>query len=127
MPASPSERSVELEERLIRFAVSIIDLSNRLPKSYAGQHFGKQILRSGSAPALLYGEARGAESKKDFRHKVSIAVKELRETHINLRIITESSLLDRTDLQLLIDENNELISIFVATIKTLDYKIRNGL
>ena len=126
MPAPPSIRAAELEERLIRFAVSVVKLTDRLPSSYAGQHFGRQLLRSGSAPALLYGEARGAESTRDFRHKLSIALKELRESHINLRIIKQSSLETPGYLDPLIDEANELISIFVSTVKTLDYKIKNG-
>ena len=124
MPGLHSRRAVELEERLIRFAVAIVKLTERLPKSYAGQHFGRQILRSSSAPALLYGEARGAELNKDFRHKLSIALKELRESHINLRIIQQAGL--SSGLDELLKENNELISIFTSAVKTLDYKIRNG-
>ena len=120
------EKAEALENRLIDFAVRSVKLSDALPKNYAGQHFGRQVLRSGSAPALLYGEARGSESSKDFRHKASIIVKELRETHINLRILQRSQSINY-HIDEIIQENNELISIFVATIKTLDYKIRNGL
>lgn len=121
-----NERAVELEERLIRFAVGVVDLTEQLPRSYAGQHFGRQLLRSGSAPALLYGEARGAESKKDFRHKLSLVLKELRESNINLRILRQSSLEGGPQLEPLLKESDELISIFVKTVKTLDYKIKNG-
>ena len=122
---TPSQRSQQLEERLVAFAVRIVRLANALPKSFAGQHFGKQMLRSGSAPALHYGEARGAESDKDFRHKCSIALKELRETHINLKIVTQSELIDTGQTAELLDENNQLISIFVRTVRRMDAKIHS--
>ena len=126
MPASPNARAAQLENRLIAFAVRIVRLANALPKSFAGQHFGKQVLRSGTAPALLYGEARGAESDKDFRHKCSIALKELRETYINLKIIDQSDLLKTIRLDELLDETNQLISIFVRTVRTLDDRINQA-
>lgn len=118
-------QSAQLERRLIDFAVRIVKLSARLPTSFAGAHFGKQILRSGSAPALLYGEARSAESDKDFRHKCSLALKELRETYINLKIIKQSELYAADRLADLLDENNQLISIFVRTVRTMEAKIKN--
>src|SRR2546425_5313472 len=70
----------ELEERLIDFAVRIIKLSARLPKTPAGKHVAGQILRSGTSPAPNYGEARGAESRADFVHKLSAPVRK-RATH----------------------------------------------
>lgn len=121
--STPQSRSVQLEQRLIDFAVRIVRLSNNLPKDFAGQYFGKQLLRSGSSPALHYGEARSAESDKDFRHKCSIAPKELRETHINLRIINQAGIYDSALLVDILDENNQLISIFVSTIRSMDGKI----
>ncbi|MBC6994275.1 four helix bundle protein [Neolewinella lacunae] len=119
---TPNERAQELEERLIVFAVRILKVANALPKNYAGQHFASQIIRSGSSPALNYGEARVSESEKDFRHKMAIVLKELRETHINLRIIGKSSLLDAQDVSGVIDESNQLISIFVTAIRSIDAK-----
>ncbi|MTB52151.1 four helix bundle protein [Lewinella sp. W8] len=113
-------RALELEERLIDFAVNVIDFAEQLPKSLAGKHLSGQIIRSGSAPALNYGEARGAASRRDYRHKLTIVVKELRETHINLRIIEKKRFADLPEMDVLLNENNQLISIFVATIKTLD-------
>src|SRR3954471_2094743 len=95
----------ELEERLINFAVRIIKLSARLPKTPAGRHIAGQILQSGTSPAPNYGEARGAESPNDFTHKVRVVLKELNETLIWLRMIERSELL-RADLLLdIIAEN----------------------
>ena len=107
-----------LEERLIEFAVRIIKLSARLPKTPAGRHIAGQILRSGTSPAPNYGEARGAESPNDFTHKVRVVLKELNETLIWLRMIEHSELL-RADLLLdIIGENTELCKIFATTLKT---------
>jgi four helix bundle protein len=109
----------ELEERLIWFAVRIIELSNHLPNTNAGNHLSGQIVRSGTSPALNYGEAQSAESPKDFVHKMGVCLKELRETFINIKIIKYGNL---TENKALLDwcfgENNELISIFVKSIET---------
>ena len=117
------QRAQQLEERLIQFAIRLVRVSDRLPNSYSGQHFGKQIVRSGSAPALLYAEARGAESDADFKHKCSLVLKELRETYVNLKIISGAEHLKATKLEELLRENNELISIFVATVRTVKAKL----
>src|SRR5262252_6031283 len=86
-------KAIELEERLIDFAVRIIRLTANLPKTPAGKHIAGQILRSGTSPAPNYGEARGAESHADFVHKLGIVLKELNETFIWLRVIERSEIL----------------------------------
>ena len=108
----------ELEERLIDFAVRIVKLSARLPKTPAGRHIAGQILRSGTSPAPNYGEARGAESTADFVHKLRIVLKELNETLIWLRVIERSELLKAALLTDLIAENLELCKIFTKSLKT---------
>ena len=72
----------EVEERLIDFGVRIVKLSSKLPNTSAGRHIAGQILRSGTSPAPNYGEARSAESRADFVHKLGIVLKELNETLI---------------------------------------------
>ena len=69
----------ELEERLINFAVLIIEIVNELQNTKAGNHLGGQLVRSGTSPALNYGEAQSGESRKDFIHKIKVVLKELRE------------------------------------------------
>ncbi|WP_310554642.1 four helix bundle protein [Flavobacterium sp.] len=69
-----------LEDRLIDFAVLVVEISRDFEKSYAGNHLLGQIIRSSTSPALNYGEAQSAESKRDFVHKMGICLKELRET-----------------------------------------------
>ncbi|MFA4853376.1 MAG: four helix bundle protein [Bacteroidales bacterium] len=109
----------ELEDRLIRFSVSIIEMTKGLEDAFESQHLSKQIIRSGTATALLYGEAQGAPTKKDFIHKISLVLRELRETHINLRIINQKHLFKNQDvMNEILDENNQLISIFTKTYQT---------
>jgi four helix bundle protein len=108
----------ELEERLIEFAVRIVNLSARLPRTPAGKHIAGQILRSGTSPAPNYGEARGAESSADFVHKLRIVLKELNETSIWLKVIQRSQLLSSELLTDIMNENSELCRIFTASLKT---------
>ena len=109
----------DLEERLIKFAVKIIELANSLPNSPVGNHMTGQMVRSGTSPALNYGEAQSAESRKDFVHKMSICLKELRETFVAVKIVNYSNLTNKTELlEWCFNENNELISIFVKSIET---------
>jgi len=108
----------DLEDRLVDFASRCIKVANSLPNTQAGLHLSGQLTRSGTSPALNYGEAQGAESRKDFIHKMKVCLKELRETRICLKIVIRSEMLGEEKLQAIIDETNELISIFVTSIKT---------
>jgi four helix bundle protein len=110
--------SDQLEERLIEFAAQIIKLAGRLAKNFQGRHVAKQILRSGTAGAPNYAEARGAESRADFIHKMRIVQKELNETAVWIRIIAKSSLIPRELLIDILAENKELSRIASASIRT---------
>ena len=112
------ERKFDLDERLINFAVSIIDIAESLPKSFSANHIGSQLVRSGTSPALNYGEAQCAESRNDFIHKMKIATKELRETYNCLKIIYKKNWISQQKLDLILNENNQLIAIFVKSIDT---------
>ncbi len=113
-----SDRS-DLEGRLIDFAVRIICLAETFPKTKAGNHIAGQLIRCGTAAAPNYGEAQDAESRADFIHKMKVSLKELRETKIWLLIAGKAGLVKPASiLEPLIDENNQLISIFVASVKT---------
>ncbi len=114
--------SSDMENRLIDFASRVIDLAESLPNSPAAKHLGGQIIRSGTAPALNYGEARAAESTGDFLHKMKICLKELRETMICLLIIDRRLWFPQGKLTPLLNENNELVAIFVASTKTAQKK-----
>ena len=110
----------ELENRLIDYAVLIIKIASLLPNSPEGNVLRYQLAKSGTSPALNYGEAQEAESKNDFIHKMKIGNKELRESSVNLRIIERAELL-KTHSEVLnkgMKETNELIAIFTSSIKT---------
>jgi four helix bundle protein len=113
------DRNEKLQERLIDLAVRVVRLTAALPTSRTGNHVGGQLVRSGTAPAPNYAEAMDAESRADFVHKAKIVLKELRETHVWLRIIEKSELLKPASrIRPLLTECNELISIFVASVRT---------
>src|SRR5215470_4470537 len=107
----PQTKPIELEERLIDFAVRIIRLTAHLPKTPAGKHIAGQILRSETSPAPNYGEARGAESRADFAHKIGIVLKELNETSIWLRVIDRSEMLKK-ELLSCSDHSPDQLQIF---------------
>ena len=120
---SKGNRIFDLEDRLIDFSVNIIGVAESLPKTKVGNHIAGQLIRSGTAPASNYGEAQSAESRADFIHKMKICLKELRETRIWLLMIIKANLLKSiSKLEYLIEENNELISIFVKSIETAKRK-----
>ncbi len=118
-------KKYDLHERLIDFAVLIIEVTNNIDTSKAGNHLSGQIVRSGTSPSLNYSEAQSAESRKDFIHKMSIVLKELRETHSCLKIIQRAKLYvnPADNIAAIIAENNELISIFVKSIETSKAKL----
>ena len=110
----------ELEDRLINFAVMVIGVVKVLPNSKAGNHIAGQLVRSGTSPAPNYGEARSAESRKDFIHKMKISLKELRESVIWLKIVLLKNLVDERLVTKAIAECGELIAIFVSSTRTAD-------
>ena len=123
MKTEPKTKTYDLEERLIDFAVRVITVVEALPDTKAGRHIAGQLVRSGTSPAPNYGEAQSAESVNDFVHKLKIALKELRETIIWLKIVKKKPLCQPQKLETLIQECNELIAIFVKSIQTA---IRNA-
>ena len=114
-----NERKFDLEDRLIDFVLQIDDIVEELPNTKLGNYIAGQMIRSGTSPALNYGEAMGAESSNDFIHKMKVVLKELRETFVCLKIIKRKPLIESNDkLESAYNENNELISIFVKSIQT---------
>ncbi|MDZ7626602.1 MAG: four helix bundle protein [Ignavibacteriaceae bacterium] len=98
MTNEKSNRKFDLEDRLIDFAVLIIEISESLNNTRAGNYIAGQLVRSGTSPALHYGEAQSAESRNDFVHKLKILLKELRESLVALKIIKRVSLTKKMEL-----------------------------
>ncbi len=114
-----NKRKFDLEDRLIDFAIRISEVAESLPNTALGKYIKGQMIRSGTSPALNYGEAQSSESTNDFVHKLKVVLKELRETLVCLKIIKRKPLITPVSkLSPIIEENNELISIFVKSIET---------
>jgi four helix bundle protein len=115
------EKTFDLENRLVAFAVKISTLVESLPMTVSARNISGQLIRSGTAPALNYGEARSAQSSNDFIHKMKIALKELRESFIALKILSQINPQEQSTLiESCLVECNELISIFVKSIQTAE-------
>jgi len=109
----------DLEERLISFAVLIIEIVEEMPDTKAANHLAGQLLRSGTSSALNYGEAQSGESRRDFIHRIKIVLKELRESYICLKIIYRTKLYkEDKKINSALNESNELIAIFVKSVET---------
>lgn len=113
----------KIEDRLIDFGAQIIVLTDKLPSTRAANHLAQQILRSGTAPAPNYGEARGAESRADFIHKLGIALKELNETQVWLKMIARAKLASLVSIEVVLDECQQLARLINASVQTAR---RNG-
>src|SRR5690606_18432648 len=112
-------RNYDLEERIVEFSSRIIDVVESLPSSRAGNYIAGQLIRSGLAPALIYGEAQSAESRDDFIHKMKIALKELKETRVSLKLIRKREMINPIlRLDPVSKENEELIAILSKSIDT---------
>ncbi len=107
-----------LTERLLDFTVRVIKLVGSLPKTAVGKHIGGQIIRSGTSPGSNYEEARGAESRADFVHKLGIVLKELKETRFWLRVIHRSQIITPQRVESLLNECEELCAIIAKSIVT---------
>ena len=115
----------DLEDRLIEFAVITAEIINNMPNNKFANHLAGQLVRSCTSPALNYGETQGAESKKDFIHKMSVVLKELRESLNCLKIIKRTkSYHPEIPINKTISECNELVAIFYKSVQTTSN--RNG-
>ena len=107
----------ELENRLVELSLGINEICRKLDRSYFSQHISTQIIRSSTSAALNYGEAQAAESKKDFVHKISIVLKELRETKVSLKLLRKTV---KRETQAIYSkcqgECDQLIAIFHKTV-----------
>lgn len=118
---SGARKVFDLEERLLNFAVAIIDVSEELPRTRSGNHVAGQLLRSGTSPYSNHGEAESAESPEDFIHKLKICLKELPETRRWLRLVLRKQWLPNSmEMAFAIAEVEELIRIFVSSIRTAE-------
>jgi len=113
----------EMSDRLIDFAARVGIVVDALPESRMGRHVAGQLIRCSTSPAPNYEEARAAESRADFVHKLHIVLKELRESRCWLRLIAKANLLPEHRMGSILDECGQLCRIIgrsLATAKARD-------
>lgn len=116
-----TDKRYDLEDRLLEYAAIIIRVVEHLPATRAGNHVANQLLRSGTSPLSNHGEAEAAESRQDFIHKLSISLKELKESKRWLRLIHKVMNSQRMpEFSTALTETDELIRIFSTSIKTAE-------
>jgi four helix bundle protein len=115
------KRKYDLENRLLNYAVMILKVVEQLPNTRTGNHIAGQLVRCGTSPLPNHGEAEAAESAADFAHKLKICLKEFRESKRWLLLIQRARLLtDAAQLCATLQETEELIRIFVASLRTVE-------
>ena len=111
-------RKFDLELRVATFASRVISVCEALPSRTGAGHLRDQLFRSSTSVAANYAEACVPESRKDFAHKTNVALKELVETRMWLRIIALKEYVPSQKLESLLSETDELIRIFNTSVKT---------
>ncbi|MFA6410843.1 MAG: four helix bundle protein [Candidatus Buchananbacteria bacterium] len=114
---NPNIKVYDLEERTARFGEAVIDFIKTIEKNQINYVLTGQLVRSATSVGANYMEADGAESKKDFRHKIAICKKEAKETKHWLRMIAKANLDKRQECLKLWQEAQELTLIFSSIIK----------
>lgn len=100
------------------FALEIVKICRVLVEEKREYVLSKQVLRSGTAVGALIRESEHAESKKDFIHKLAIALKEANETEYWLELLYQSDYLLKVDFENLSNANKELLRLLISIIKT---------
>ena len=107
-----------LGERLLVLATGCIKLTDRMARTQSARHVGGQVMRSATSAGANYQEARGAESRADFVHKLQVVLKELGETQYWLMLAERASLAPASAFEPLLSEVEELIRMIVKSILT---------
>ncbi len=109
----------ELSERFLNFGASILRICEKMSKTAISKHVALQLFRSATSIGANYEEARGAESRQDFSHKMQISLKEARESLYWLKLIYKSELYHSQDISKIIDENRQICDIIAKAVFTL--------
>ncbi len=115
---SPMAKGDDIQDRLIRFAVSVMTICEGMPRTITNANIANQLSRSASAAAPNYAEARGAESRNDFIHKLGITFKELNESEVWLKMLLQKGVMPEKDLRPVLLECSALCRIIAASRTT---------
>lgn len=108
----------DIQFRLTEFAADVLRLCDSLPVTGSGRHIAEQLRRSGTSPAANYAEARVAESRKDFLHKLGVVLKELKETHVWVTLVLKHYPASKDAVGELEDEATQLCKIIATSLRT---------
>ncbi len=114
----------ELKDRTKGYSIAIIDLIEHLPDKIAARAVANQIVRSGTSVGANYRAVCRARSDREFLAKREIVLEEADETLFWLELIREKGWIDKSIIEKLWNEGNELTSIFAASLKTVKAKIQ---
>jgi four helix bundle protein len=124
--ANRTTNKINLSERLLDFGARVVKLTEELPNTLAGKRIGDQLLRSGTSVGANYQEAQAAESKRDFLHKLQLALKELRESNYWLKLLSKAEIIRRERLTVIQDESEQLKAILSKAVITAKKKQVNS-
>jgi len=110
-------KAFDLEDRFVDFGAKTALFCKDLPNDLTGNYYGNQLLRSAGSSALNFGEMQGAQSDKDFKNKATISLKELKESRVNLKILSKIDYGKASIREELLNEVQQLIRIMATIIK----------
>lgn len=111
-------KKIDLDERIYKFALSIVKFVRSLPREMVAQEIGKQLLHCGTSVAANYEEAKGAFSKEDFTYKMSVSFKEAKESNLWLRLLRDAGIVRPEKVELRITESAEIRNILGSSVRT---------
>jgi four helix bundle protein len=114
----------QLSDRILDFVVKVIKMADTIPQTIAGRHIGGQLISAGTSCGANYEEGCGAESRSDFIHKMSIVLKEMKETRYWLRLIQRTEMSAPISTEPILDECKQLCAIIGKSISTAKKKKR---
>ena len=112
------DKATQISDRLLDYGTTIVEICVRLNKTVIGRHIGNQLLRAGTSVGANYEEARGAQSKADFIHKLQIVLKEIRESMYWLKLIQQANLLRGEEVKEAINRTQQISNIIGKSIIT---------
>jgi len=115
-----SEPPQEIGQRAFAFAVRVVKLCRAMEKKPGvSRTLANQLLRSGTSVGANLEESKGGQSRADYLSKVSIALKEARETHYWLRLLVASEVIAESQLEPMLDECNQITAILTTIVKKI--------
>lgn len=117
----------QLKNRTKKYSITILDLVEKLPNTISGRAVSNQIVRSGTSVGANYRAVCRARSDREFIAKMSIVIEESDENLFWLEIILEKQWINKSEIDIIWKEGNELTAIFVSSIKTIKDRVNNAI